>query len=161
MGTTNYTLQIESVRGETKRNGKTDLIEVLGFEYGVSAGHFQGETGHRRRSYTNVRFTKLTDRSSVTIQQMLAQNSKIRQATLSLTKSGGDEPLVYYKVVLKDGFFTSFKIRGEDAADEYASMPREEFEISFRRIEIEYEEQSETGVKGGSVSFADDIATNE
>ncbi len=161
MTSTNYVLQVESVRGETRRNGKDDLIEILAFEYGISAGHFQGEPGHKRRTYTNVRFKKLIDRASVTIQQMLAQNSNIRQATLTLSKSGGTEPLVFFKLVLKDGYFTSYKVRGEESADEYASMPREEFEISFGRIEIEYAEQNEKGLKGGSVNFADDIATNE
>ena len=39
---TNFTLEIESVRGETKRHGKEAIIEVLSFEYGISTGHFQG-----------------------------------------------------------------------------------------------------------------------
>jgi type VI secretion system Hcp family effector len=98
MASTNFTLEIESVRGETKRHGKEAIIEVLSFEYGISTGHFQGEAKSKRRNYTNVRFTKLIDRSSVGIQQMLATNSKIRQATLSLSKAGGDE-LIFYKVI--------------------------------------------------------------
>jgi type VI secretion system secreted protein Hcp len=160
MPSTNYILKIESVRGETKRDGKDDLIEVLSFEYGMSTGHFQGEASSKRRNYTNVRFTKLIDRSSVGIQQMLATNSKIRQATLRLSKAGGDE-LIFYKVILKDAYIVSYKIRGEDLPDEFRSFPREEFEISFRRIEVEYEEQNEQGLKGGGVSFMDDIGSNE
>ncbi len=160
MASSNYILKIESIRGETRRNGKDDLIEVLSFEYGVSAGHFQGEATSKRRNYTNVRFTKLIDRSSVGILQMLATNSKIRQATLSLSKAGGDE-LIFYKIVLKDAYIVSYKIRGEDLPDEFRSMPRDEFEISFRRIEVEYEEQDEKGLKGGLVSFTDDIGKNE
>ena len=35
MASTNFTLKIESIRGETKRDGKDDLIEVLSFEYGI------------------------------------------------------------------------------------------------------------------------------
>ncbi len=160
MASSNYILKIESIRGETRRNGKDDLIEVLSFEYGVSAGHFQGEATSKRRNYTNVRFTKLIDRSSVGILQMLATNSKIRQATLSLSKAGGDE-LIFYKIVLKDAYIVSYKIRGEDLPDEFRSMPRDEFEISFRRIEVEYESQNEEGLKGGLVSFTDDIGKNE
>ncbi len=160
MASTNYVLKIESIRGETKRDGKDDLIEVLAFEYGISTGHFQGAANSKRRNYTNVRFTKLVDRSSVAIQQMLATNSKIRQATLSLSKAGGEQ-LIFYKVTLKDAYIVSYKIRGEDLPDEFRSMPREEFEISFRRIEIEYEEQSQKGLKAGGVSFVDDIGSNE
>lgn len=158
--TTNYILKIDSVRGETRREGKDDLIEVLSFEYGISAGHFQGEGNSKRRAYTNVRFTKLVDRSSVTIQQMLATNSKIRQATLTLNKAGGEQ-LEFYKVTLKDAYIVSYKIRGEDLPDAYRSLPRDEFEISFRRIEIEYEEQNEQGLRKGGVSFADDIGAND
>ncbi|WP_400770865.1 type VI secretion system tube protein Hcp [Methylosinus sporium] len=160
MSSTNYTLQIDSVRGEARRGGKDDLIEVLGFEYATTANHFQGEPGHKRRSYSNVRFRKVVDRSSVTIQQMLAQNTKVRKATLSLTKGGG-EPLVYYTLILKDAYFVSYKICGEDAADEFAALPKEEFEISYRRLEVEYEAQDDRGLKDGAVSFADDIASND
>jgi type VI secretion system secreted protein Hcp len=160
MASTNFILKIESIRGETKRDGKDDLIEVLSFEYGISTGHFQGEANSKRRNYTNVRFTKLIDRSSVGIQQMLATNSKIRQATLRLSKAGGDE-LIFYTVILKDAYIVSYKLRGEDLPDEFRSMPREEFEISFRRIEVEYEEQNEKGLKAGAVSFVDDIGSNE
>ena len=160
MASSNYILKIESVRGETRRKGKDDLIEVLSFEYGVSAGHFQGEANSKRRNYTNLRFTKLIDRSGVAILQMLATNSKIRQATLTLSKAGGDE-LIFYKVILKDAYIVSYKLHGADLPDEFRSMPREEFEISFRRIEVEYEEQNEKGLKGGGVSFMDDIGSNE
>jgi type VI secretion system secreted protein Hcp len=159
--TTNYILKIESVRGETKREGKDDLIEVLSFEYGISAGHFQGEGSSKRRKYTNVRFRKLVDRSSVVIQQMLATNSKIRQATLTLSKAGGEEELIFYKVVLKDAYIVSYKVHGEDIYDEFRAFPKDEFEISFRRIEIEYEEQNNKGLKAGHVSFMDDIGSNE
>ena len=160
MASTNYILKIESIRGETKRDGKDDLIEVLSFEYGISAGHFQGEGSSKRRKYTNIRFRKLVDRSSVVIQQMLATNSKIRQATLTLSKAGGDE-LIFYKVVLKDAYIVSYKIHGEDFPDEFRALPKDEFEISFRRIEIEYEQQNERGLKEGHVSFMDDIGSNE
>ncbi|MGH6811166.1 MAG: type VI secretion system tube protein Hcp [Methylocella sp.] len=160
MASTNFTLEIESVRGETRRHGKEDIIEVLSFEYGVSTGHFQGEGNSKRRNYTNVRFAKLIDRSSVGIQQMLATNSKIRQATLRVSKAGGDE-LIFYKVILKDAYIVSYRLHGEDLPDEFRAMPREEFEISFRRIEVEYEEQNEKGLKAGQVSFADDIGSNE
>ena len=160
MASTNYVLKIESVRGETKRDGKDDLIEVLSFEYGISAGHFQGEGSSKRRKYTNIRFRKLVDRSSVAIQQMLATNSKIRQATLTLSKAGGEE-LIFYKVVLKDAYIVSYKVHGEDFPDEFRAFPKDEFEISFRRIEIEYEEQNNRGLRGGHVSFMDDIGSNE
>ncbi len=160
MASTNYILKIESIRGETKRDGKDDLIEVLSFEYGISAGHFQGEGSSKRRKYTNIRFRKLVDRSSVVIQQMLATNSKIRQATLTLSKAGGDE-FIFYKVVLKDAYIVSYKIHGEDFPDEFRALPKDEFEISFRRIEIEYEQQNKRGLKEGHVSFMDDIGSNE
>ena len=91
---------------------------------------------------------------------MLATNAKIRQATLRLSKAGGDE-LIFYKVILKDAYIVSYKLHGEDLPDEFRSHPREEFEISFRRIEVEYEEQNEKGLKAGGVFFVDDIGSNE
>ncbi|MCL2385296.1 MAG: type VI secretion system tube protein Hcp [Alphaproteobacteria bacterium] len=159
MQSTNYILKIESIRGETRRDGKDDLIEVLSFEYGISAGHFEGRQT-KRRNYTNIKFSKIVDRSTAAIQQMLVSNSNIRQATLTLSKAGGDQ-LVYYTLILKDAYIVSYKVHGEDFPDDYRALPREEFEISFRQIEVDYEVQNQKGLKGGAVSFRDDIGTNE
>ncbi|MGH6801335.1 MAG: hypothetical protein ACRECZ_07970, partial [Methylocella sp.] len=59
-------------------------------------------------------------------------------------------------------YIASYKLHGKEFfPDQFFSMPREEFEISFRRIEVEYEEQNEKGLKAGGVSFMDDIGSNE
>jgi type VI secretion system secreted protein Hcp len=160
MAASDYILKIESVRGETKRaNSEDDSIQVMTFEFGMSSSHFQGP-GPKHRSYTNIRFAKLLDRSSTAIQQLLATNTKIRQATLTVRKAGGEQ-IGYYAIILKDAFVVSYKIKGEDLPDEFRSLPRDEFEISFSKIEIEYSEQTQKGLKGATSTFRDDICSNE
>jgi type VI secretion system secreted protein Hcp len=160
MASSDYILKIESVRGETKRaNSEDESIQVMTFELGMSSSHFEGP-GPKHRRYTNLRFTKLLDRSSTALQQMLATNSKIRQATLTVRKAGGEQ-IIYYTIILKDAFIVSYKIRGEELPDEFRSLPRDEFEISFSKIEIEYSDQTQKGFKGSTSTFRDDIRSNE
>ncbi len=162
MAASDYILKIESVRGETRRrDGDDDLIEVLTFEFGASSSHFQGGPTTKHRAYSNMRFTKLLDKSSTTIQQLLSTNAQIRQATLTARKAGGEQHLIYYKVVLRDAYVVSYKVRGEDLPDEYRSMPRDEFELSFTKIDVEYTEQTQRGTRGVTKNFSDDVRSNE
>ena len=158
MSNTNYHLTIESVRGEMKREQKDHGIEVMTFEFGASVAR-DGASGQgkQRRQYTDVKFTKLVDRSSPTLQSMLATNSKIKTATLVVAKAGGDNPLEYYKVILSDAYIASYKIRGADFQDQWGAIPRDEFSINFRKIEVTYVKQDQKGLPDGSVMFSDEI----
>jgi len=162
---TNYQLTIESVRGEMKRDGKTDQIEVRSFEFGVEVAR-DGASGQasQRRRYTDVTFTKLVDRSSPSIQQLLATNGKIKKATLTVEKAGDKDadgkPLIYYRLILSDAYISSYKICGEELDDEFGTIPRDEFSINFRKIDVEYTEQHRSGGGAGAVMFSDELDSN-
>ncbi len=157
MAETDFELKIESVKGEMKRN-TGDGIQILRFEFGAEAAR-DGASGaaKQRRTYTDVKFSKLTDRASPTILSMLATNSKIRTATLTAKKAAGDKRLVFYKVILSDGYISSYKIVGADFEDKFGSLPRDEFTINFRKIQVEYVPQGQGGDRDGGVVFMDEI----
>ena len=158
MSGTNYHLTIESVRGEMKRDQKDHGIEVMTFEFSSSVAR-DGASGQgkQRRQYTDVKFTKLVDRASPTLQSMLATNSKIKTATLVARKAAGDTALEFYKLVLTDGYISSYKIMGADFQDQWGAIPRDEFSINFRKIEVTYVKQDQKGNADGSVMFADEV----
>src|SRR4051812_12372437 len=114
MSETDYNLVIESVRGELKRDNNRGGMDILRVEVGAQVARAgAGGQARQRRRYTDVTFHKLVDRSSPTLQTMLATNAKIKTATLNCFKAAGDKRLLYYKVTLMDAYISSYKIVGE------------------------------------------------
>jgi len=157
MATTDYHLIIESIRGETKRPTGDDGMDILRFELAADVVR-DGMTGQAqgRRRYTDMKFHKILDKASPTIMQMLAQNAKIRKATLTCRKTGG-HALEYYKIVLSDAYIASYKVVGADFKDEFGAIPREEFTINYRKIDVEYTKQNDKGGADGTVNFSDSL----
>jgi type VI secretion system Hcp family effector len=158
MSSTDYKLVIESVRGEMKRKDTEEGLDIQRFEFSAEVAR-DGASGsaRQRRRYSDVKFFKLVDRASPTIQTMLATNSKIKTATLSCHKGDGRKRLLYYKVTLHDAYISSYKIVGTDFQDEYGAIPRDEFSMNFRKIDIEYTKQNQAGDADGTVSFTDQL----
>jgi type VI secretion system secreted protein Hcp len=158
MSSVDYKLVIESVRGEMKRDGKDDGIEVQSFEFGAEVARDGASgTARQRRRYSDVKFTKLVDRASPTLQSMLATNAKIKKATLSVYKGDGDKRLLYYQLTLSDGYISSYRIVGQDRDDQFGAIPRDEFSINFRKIDVDYTKQNQKGDADGTVSFSDQL----
>ncbi len=163
MAKTDYVLEIDSVRGETKRGGKNQLIEIREFEFSTLVPQ-DGATGEAtgRRRYSNVTFRKVVDSSSPILQQMLATHSKIRKATLTLSKTGTNkESFKYYKLIVSEGYISSYRILGKHIEDEFGAIPRDEFAINFKKIVVDYMVQANSGASDGNLSFIDDITANQ
>ena len=92
---------------------------------------------------------------------MLATNGKIKKATLTVEKAGDKDadgkPLIYYRLILSDAYISSYKICGEELDDEFGTIPRDEFSINFRKIDVEYTEQHRSGGGAGAVMFSDEL----
>ena len=157
MGKTDYRLRIDAVRGESKRleNG----IDILSFEFSTDNTH-DAMTGqaHGRRRYSDVTFTKIVDQASPVIQALLARNAMIKKATLTCQKMGADRTMFcYYELILSDAVISYYKLRGQELADEFGPIPREEFKINFGKIEVNYTLQGTKGSGEGSTSFSDEL----
>lgn len=162
MAHTDYRLTIDSVRGELRRTAQNEGMEIQSFEYSADAPH-DAATGQAtgRRRYSDVTFAKLLDKSSPMLQLMLSHHSKIRKATLTCYKAGdGGDMLKYYEVIWSDAYISSYRIRGEDRGDEFGALPRDEFTLNFRKVEVNYTMQTAQGGSAGSTSFADELNEN-
>jgi type VI secretion system secreted protein Hcp len=158
MSSTDYKLIIESVRGEMKREGKDEGLDIQRFEFGAElARDGASGMGRQRRRYSDVKFFKLLDRASPTLQTMLATNAKIRKATLSVYKGAGEKRLLYYQITLSDAYISSYKIVGYDYEDQFGAIPRDEFSINYRKIDVDYTKQNQEGEPDGTVSFSDQL----
>jgi type VI secretion system secreted protein Hcp len=110
-----------------------------------SAGPSGKATVHELRCFKGV------DRASPVIMQALRTNETVKKATLTCRKAGKEQH-EYLKITIQNGRLTAYSV------DTEGPTPTEALSFSFKKIEVEYREQRQDGLLGGSVLYADEIA---
>jgi type VI secretion system secreted protein Hcp len=98
-----------------------------------------------------LRCFKGVDRASPVIMQALRTNETVKKATLTCRKAGKEQH-EYLKITIQNGRLTAYSV------DTEGPTPTEALSFSFKKIEVEYREQRQDGLLGGSVLYADEIA---
>jgi type VI secretion system secreted protein Hcp len=109
-----------------------------------SAGPAGKATVHELRCFKNI------DRGSPVLMQALRANDTVKKATLTCRKAGKEQH-EYLKITIHNARLTAYSVNADGA------VPTEEFSFSFKKIEVEYREQRQDGLTGGSVLYADEI----
>jgi type VI secretion system secreted protein Hcp len=140
------------LKGESKVANHVDDIQVESWAWGVSAASAVDSTQARaRRSYTAMTLFKRIDLASTALMSALVTNDEIREARLTMRKSGGD-PLDYY--VVKLGGARLEQVTQEVFAN---GEVRERLDIVFTKVDVEYKQQDANGRLLNNVSFSDEI----
>jgi type VI secretion system secreted protein Hcp len=140
------------IKGESNVPGHEDEILIASWRWGVQASSSLGSTGATaRRSYSGLTVVKALDSASTALLSALATNDEIKEAVLTMRKSGG-EKLDYFFIKLKEARVTQI----EHSADEQGDA-RETVTFSFRKVEVEYRRQEQSGGRGASNVFTDEI----
>jgi type VI secretion system secreted protein Hcp len=146
------TARAGKVKGEATGPGHADDIEVIGWQWGLTASSALGSTqATARRSYSALTVTKRIDQASTALMSALATNDAVKEAKLTLRRAGGDQE-DFFIITLKGARITSLHHQG-DAGGE----TREVVTIAFTKIEVEYRPQKATGLRGGAAIFNDEI----
>jgi type VI secretion system secreted protein Hcp len=152
-------LKIDSIPGESKDSKHKDEIEVFSFSWGesnpaiLSAGGTGASSG--KVSMQDFHFVAATQKSSPALFLACATGEHIKEATLTLRKSGGEQ-VEYLKYKLTDLLVSSFGIGG--AQDAGPSVPTESFSLNFAKIEVEYAQQNADGSLSTPVKAGYDLA---
>jgi type VI secretion system secreted protein Hcp len=140
------------IKGEAVDEKHKEEILLTGWNWGMesksamsSAGPSGKATVHELRCFKNV------DRASPVIMQALRTNETVKKATLTCRKAGKEQQ-EYLKITIQNGRLTSYSV------DTDGAVPTETFSFSFKKIEVEYREQRDDGLLGGSVMYADEIS---
>lgn len=143
------------IRGESTTPGHEEEIIVSSWQWGLSAASAIGSTqATGRRSYTNLTVHKGIDMATTALMSALAQNDMVKEARLSMRKSGDGQD-DYFIITLKDARITG--VQHSTAADGSTS---EVVSIAFTKVDVEYRPQKNTGGRSGSTSFSDELVTN-
>lgn len=140
------------VKGEVTTEGHAEDIQLLRWNWGVSANTAIGSTERTaRRVYRQLVVTKAIDAASTGLLAALASNDEIKEAVLTMRKAGG-EALDYFTMTLNDARVVAVDI--EVDAD---GRPLERVSIAFTKIGIVYQAQQGAGLGSGSFSFDDEV----
>lgn len=143
------------IKGESSAPGHQDDIVVSGWNWGLTAGAALGDTqANARRSYSALTVVKNIDSASTGLMSALATNDEVKEAKLSLRRSGGEQE-DYFIITLKGARISSLLHSGQDEGSTQESLT-----IAFTEVEVEYRLQKTSGVRGGAFTFTDSLPRN-
>ena len=159
----NAYLKIEGIDGEATQKGMEKAIEIHSFSLGASNASSMGpgSSGHGsgRVSISDFSVMKKSEVSSAKLFNYCCEGTAIPTITMHLLKAGGKDTTVeFLKYTFADCVITSIQWSGAAGGDD---QPTESLSIAFRKIEIDYMQQTTKDQKGKKAGLAAwDIALN-
>ena len=144
------------ILGESRDKQFPDLIEIAGWNWGMSAPTAVGGSRTGRTLMESLKIVKRADRASTSLMSVMKNNEFLTTAVLSVRKAGG-MPLPYFVVTLSQARITSYAVSSGIASDGAPAL-MEELSLSFKSISIEYSIQSAQGASQASSSFMGEAA---
>jgi type VI secretion system secreted protein Hcp len=143
------------VKGESASEGHVDDIELVGWQWGLSASSALGSAqATTRRSYSALTVVKRVDQASTALMAALATNDEVKEARLTMRRAGGTQE-DFYTIKLQGARITSVQQGAESDGE-----TRETVSIAFTKVDVEYRPQRATGLRAGSTSFSDELPQN-
>ena len=152
-----YFLRIDGIQGESPDPKHKGEIEPIAFDWGLlnaSSPVGGGGGGAARPDFKDLSFTMLVSKASPQLFIACASSKHFKNATLTVRRATKGEP-EYLTIRLDDVVVTSFAEVGTGEALEEAVS------LGFRRIELEYRQQSPQGTLGAPVKAAWDLSKNQ
>lgn len=153
-------LKLEGCKGESQDKKHPDEIDVLAWSWGMSQSgtmHMGGGGGAGKVNVQDLSVTKWVDKSSPVLMQYCSIGKQFKEALLTVRKAGGDDPLEYILITMKDVIVTSVSTGGSGGEDRLT----ENCSLNFSQYKVEYQPQKPDGsADGGKIPWEFDIAAN-
>ena len=141
------------INGEAQDNAHKNESEVLSWSWGIQGRSSLGGGGATgKATMRELRIVKKVDKASTALMSALRTNEAIKEATLTLRKTGGSK-LEYLKITIEQGRVVSLVIDTAETGGSPDIFERVSF--SFNKIEVEYVPQGKDGHPQGGMAFAD------
>lgn len=159
-------LKLDGIEGESFDKQHEKEIDLLSFSFAMSSPRdYESHQATRRVSFNDADFTCYINVAYPRLCNACASNQKIKEATLSLRKSGTGKnlgrTLEYAKIRLKDVHISKCQLFGQEHEGEKSDLPVVSFSLNFGKIEWEYREQLSTGGLQGPVTFNYDLMSGK
>jgi len=153
-------LKINGVDGESKDSKHKKDIDVLAWSWGVSnSGSAQtgGGAGAGKVNVQDVSFTKWVDSASPKLMLACCNGTHYSEATLTVRKAGGDNPVEYIKLKLEEVLISSVSTGGSGGEDRLT----ENVTLNFAKFNLDYTPQDDKGAPGTVIPAGWDVAANQ
>jgi type VI secretion system secreted protein Hcp len=152
-----YFLRIDGIQGESPDPKHKDDIEVVSFGWELTNASNPvggGGGGAARPQFKDFSFTMLINKASPHLFIACASGKHFTSASLTIRRAAKGE-LEYLTIRFDDVIVTSFaEVGGGEAPEEAVSL-------GFRRIELEYRQQTPQGTLGAPVKAGWDLSKNQ
>lgn len=151
--------RIGDITGESTDSKHPDEIEVLSWSWGLSQSGTAGHGGGGGAGKVTVRDLVLThrvDRASPLLMKACATGQHLKEATLTVRKSGRGQQ-EYLVIRMLDVSVTSVDTSMSAEGD----LSTENVVLSFARVDLEYRPQKADGSLDAGVHFQYDVRTQK
>lgn len=155
-----FLLEIDGIKGESKDSKHKDTIEVMSFSWGVTNAGSYGSNmggGAGKASFQDMHFTSSVGKASANLAQACASGKHITKAVLYVRKQG-EQQQDYYVVTLEDLLVSSYQ--SGDAAGG-SSIPTDQFSLNYAKIKYEYKAQKNDGSLEAPITMTWDVKANK
>jgi type VI secretion system secreted protein Hcp len=141
------------ISGEAQDDKHKNEIEVLSWSWGIQGRPSLGGGGASgKATVRELRIVKNVDKASTALMGAVRTNEVIKEAVLTLRKSGKGA-LEFLKITVEQGRITSIDITAGDPSG--GADLKETVTISFNKIAVEYTPQGADGQPQGGTTFQD------
>ncbi len=153
-------LKLGDIEGESQDNTHAGEIEVLAWSWGMSqSGTMHSGTGGGggKVHVQDLSVTKFIDTATSNLLTACSKGTQYDKAILTVRKAGGDKPLEYVVITMKDVIITSLSTGGSGGEDRLT----ENVSLNFASVQLDYQQQDGSGAaKGGKRTYKWNIAKN-
>jgi type VI secretion system secreted protein Hcp len=143
-------IKIGDIKGESQDSVHKDEIDVLAWNWGMSQnGNMQMGSGGGagKVNIQDLTFTKYLDKSTPNLMMACSSGKHYPEAKLVIRKAGGESPIEYTLITLKEVLISSLGTGGARTDDRLT----EQVSLNFAEVKVEYQPQKSDGTKDGGV----------
>ena len=153
-------IKIGDVEGESADKSHGKEIDVLAWSWGMSQSgsmHVGGGGGAGKVSIQDISLTKWIDKSSPNLMMACSSGKHYPEAKLTIRKAGGEDPVEYLIITLKEVLVSSISTGGSGGEDRLT----ENVTLNFGQVQVDYQPQKQDGSKdGGPIKYGWNIREN-
>jgi len=145
------------ITGESPTEKHPGEIEVLGFTWGASNPPVASSGAAGKVQVLAFHYTARSSRASPLLFKACAAGKHFKDAVFSLARTVGDQEQDFMTWTLQDVLVSAYQISGEQSGP----LPVDEVELSFEKVEVEYQLFDANGQPGEVIKAGWDVKSNK
>jgi len=153
-------LKMDGIEGESSDDKHKNEIEVESFSWGVTQTGtfaFGGGGGAGKAQFNDFHFVTNTSKASPKLFLACATGEHIKDATLSVRKSGSDSKQDYLFIKMTDVLVSSYQTGGSQGG----GNPVDQVSLNFAKIEYSFKPQKPDGSLDAAIVAGWDLKLNK